>query len=117
MPALISTFGYSAVTANALSAPVYLLAMGATIFISIHATQTKEWYRHLTVPLILAAAFFAAFAVAIKYVSIPAEFTFLFLSAAVSYTYVGPFQAWCQRCVCVLCLVRGHLSLIPCGVF
>ncbi len=100
MPSLISTFGYSPITANALSAPVYAVAMGAAILNSLLLSRSvakgemKSWYRHLIIPLCCASVTFAGFTVAIHEREQISEFTLLFVCTALAFCYTGPFQAW-----------------------
>jgi sugar phosphate permease len=62
LPAIIGEFGYSPLTSNALTVPVYLVAGIITVAVAWSSERRKERYFHMIVPSCFAFVFFIVFA-------------------------------------------------------
>ncbi len=97
MPTLIKDFGFSTLHANALTSPIYALAIVTSLVNSWHSDKQKERLWHVLIPTLGTAVCYAAQAVAMKYQVVGAELTLLFLTTALTWASVGPFFGWLAR--------------------
>ncbi len=58
MQAIITSFGYSPLTSNLLSAPVYLFALVVTVAVSVRSDQQAERFWWIIWPSVLCAVSF-----------------------------------------------------------
>lgn len=94
MPTLIASFGWGTFTSNALTAPVYAVAIASSLLNSWHSDKTKERYWHVLVPVFASAVAFSLLCVAIRMKIQAFEFTMLFFTTGCTWASVGPFFGW-----------------------
>jgi nitrate/nitrite transporter NarK len=92
--AIIGSFGYSTLTSNLLSTPVYLIALIITILVSLYADRTPSTrWRFIFWPALIGAASFALQAVAMDIHSTGLQYFALILNTSLSWSMVAVILA------------------------
>ncbi len=97
MPTQIRDFGFTTLQANALTTPVYAVAIATSLINSWHSDKTKERYYHVMIPTFGTAFFFGLQAIAMRYEIRAFEYTVLFFTTGLTWASVGPFWGWVSR--------------------
>lgn len=128
LPAIIGQFGYSVLTSNLLSVPIYAVAALFTVYISLSSDRRNERFLHCAIPSACACVCFVAMAGvidsdrrALKYVLLMALVAFSWclvppLLALLMSMLKGPTSRYGDRfvCSCQFFLLPIHLHLLSC---
>jgi hypothetical protein len=91
LPAILASMGYTPLTSNLISTPIYLIAAAVTIGVAWSSDRRRERFWHCIVPAVITGVFFLLFALSLTYRSLTWQLITLTVLVA---------NTWC---VCALC--------------
>jgi len=94
LPSIIKELGYTSLTAQAMSAPPYIVGCAILLLVSWHSDYTRERGLHVAIPFFVAGIGFLLLAVLRDTISVEIRYGITVMTTASVATHIPPVLSW-----------------------